>query len=87
MELKNYMEDVVIAVYNDFVGRHRHICQCKQCRLDTIALALTKLRGMYAATPEGEILTRVSRDDRQVRTDALVAIMEAARTVSSRPKH
>lgn len=85
--LKNYMEDVVVAVYDDYLHRHPEICQCEQCRLDVIALALTRLRGMYAASPEGEILTRVARDDRQIRADALIAVMEALRVVSGKPRH
>lgn len=85
--LKNYMEDVVMSVYDDYRRRHPEICQCEQCRLDVIALALTRLRGMYAATPEGEILTRVARDDRQVRADALIAVMEASRIVAEKPRH
>ena len=87
MELKNYMEDVVVSVYDDYASHHDDFCHCSQCRLDAIALALTRLRGMYAATPEGEIFIRILRDDRQVRADALVAVMEAVRTVAERPNH
>jgi hypothetical protein len=42
---------------------------------------------MYAATPEGEALTRVSREDRQIRADALIAVIEAVKAVGERPKH
>ena len=87
MQLKNYMEDVVISVYDGYAEKHREICQCPRCRMDSIALALTRLRGMYAGTPEGEVLTRISREDRQVRADALIAVLEAVATVSARPKH
>ena len=87
MQLRNYMEDVVVAVYDEYAGEHGEICRCPQCRMDTIALALTKLRGMYAATPEGDVLKRISRDDRQVRADALIAVIAAIRTVFERPQH
>ncbi|MGE5551945.1 MAG: late competence development ComFB family protein [Bacteroidota bacterium] len=87
MRLKNYMEDVVVTVYEEFIRQHPEFCHCKQCRLDTIALALTHLRGLYAATEEGDVLTRVAREDRQIRADALVAIIEASRIVASRPQH
>lgn len=85
--LKNYMEDVVISIYEQYLGEHPELCRCKQCQLDILALALTKLRGLYAATPEGEVWTKISRDDRQIRADALIAVMEAVRMVSSRPQH
>ncbi len=87
MQLRNYMEDVVVTVYDEYAGEHAELCRCPQCRMDTIALALTRLRGMYAATPEGDVLTRISRDDRQVRADALIAVIVAVRTVSERPQH
>ena len=87
MHLKNYMEDVVVTVYEEFIRQHQELCHCRQCQLDTIALALTHLRGLYAATAEGDVLTRVAREERQIRADALVAIIEAGRTVASRPQH
>jgi hypothetical protein len=50
-------------------------------------LALSKLKGRYAVSPEGEIFAKLSREDRQVRADALVMIMEAADLVVKQPNH
>jgi len=85
--LKNYMEDVVAAVYNDYIKGKPEICACEQCGSDVMALALTKLRGLYAGSLQGEVLTKISREDRQVRADALIVIMQAVDTVTARPKH
>jgi competence protein ComFB len=52
-----------------------------------MVLALSKLKGRYAVSPEGEIFAKLSREDRQVRADALVMIIEAAELVSKRPNH
>ena len=87
MNYKNYMEDVVTEVFRDFINRNPKFCSCKQCQMDTIILALTHLRGKYAASLEGEVLVKVSRDDRQVKADALIAIIQAAEMVSKNPKH
>ena len=87
MRFKNFMEDVVVEVYQDFIARNPKFCSCDRCRLDTMTLALTRLHGKYASTKEGEVLAKVSRDDRQVRTDVLVALMEAAEIVLNNPKH
>ena len=54
---------------------------------DTIAIALTKLKGKYAVSPEGEIFAKISRDDRQVRADALIVIIEAIQQVGRQPNH
>ncbi len=87
MNFKNYMEDVVVDVYQDFISHNPKFCGCERCKIDTMTLALTRLRGKYAASKEGEVLANISRDDRQVRTDVLVVLMEAANIVSKNPKH
>ncbi|HEX7714356.1 MAG TPA: late competence development ComFB family protein [Bacillota bacterium] len=85
--MKNYMEDVVLAVYNEFKVKYPKFCSCERCKADTVAIALTKLKGRYAVSPEGEIFARLSRDDRQVRADALMVLMEAAEIVAKQPNH
>jgi len=87
MNFKNYMEDVVMEVYQEFIERNPQYCSCDRCRADTMVIALKQLRGLYAVSQEGEIFTRVSRDDRQIRTDAMVMIVEAAKRVAQQPNH
>lgn len=87
MFLKNYMEDVVNQVYDEYLQQNPDFCKCGRCRQDMLALALSHLRGKYAVSPEGEIFAKISREDRQVRADALLAIVEAAKTVSNYPNH
>ena len=60
MNFKNYMEDVIIEVYNDYKKRHLTYCTCDRCMADTIAIALTKLRGKYAVSPEGGARLQIS---------------------------
>lgn len=87
ISFKNYMEDVIVEVYNDYKKRHHNYCSCERCMADTIAIALTQLKGKYAVSPEGEIFAKISRDDRQVRADALVVILEAIQLVGKQPNH
>lgn len=87
MNFKNYMEDVVSEVYREFIQRNPNYCSCERCSADTMVIALKQLRGMYAVSQEGEIFTKVSRDDRQVRADAMVVIIEAAERVAKQPNH
>ncbi|HEX3046000.1 MAG TPA: late competence development ComFB family protein, partial [Bacillota bacterium] len=77
MSYKNYMEDVVLEVYQDFIITTPDFrgCKCSRCKDDVIALALTNLRGRYAVSPEGEVWAKLAKDDRQVRADALVAVI------------
>lgn len=87
MNFKNFMEDVVNDVYQEFKVSNPQYCDCPRCMNDIIAFTLTRLRGKYAVSPEGEILARISCEDRQVRTDALVALIEAAEQVAKQPNH
>jgi len=85
--MKNYMEDVVREVFNDVLKNNPDFCQCEKCKQDVVLLALSKIKGSYASSPVGEIFARVEQSDRQVRVDALVAVMEAIRQVAVRPEH
>jgi len=87
MNFKNYMEDVVLDVYQDFIKQNPQYCACERCQNDTVVIALKKLHGLYAVSAAGEIFTKVSLEDRQIRADALIVIIEAAEQVARHPKH
>lgn len=87
MELKNLTEEVVLELYDQQIRKKENMCHCEKCRLDTIALALSSLKARYAGSQPGEIITRVAINDRQVRADALVALLDAAEAVRKNPHH
>jgi competence protein ComFB len=87
LNFRNYMEDVVCEVYEDMIRISPQYCACERCKLDTILIALKQLKGMYAASLEGEIFIKLSRDDRQIRTDALIILLQAAEQVAKNPNH
>jgi competence protein ComFB len=87
MNFKNYMEDVVVEVYQEFKKKYPQYCSCDRCSADIMVLALTKLKGQYAVSLTGEIFASLSREDRQIRATAMVAIIEAAKQVSANPNH
>jgi len=81
------MEDVVTEVCKEFLKVNSEYCSCERCTADVIAIALTNLKGKYAVSLEGEIFTKVSCEERQVRADALIVVIEAAQLVSQQPNH
>lgn len=85
--MRNYMEEVISEVFEDVLKNNPDFCQCAKCKQDVVAIALSKIRGRYAVSPEGEILARVEQTDRQVRTDALLAVMQGVQQVAARPRH
>jgi competence protein ComFB len=87
LNFRNYMEDVVREVYDDMIRINPQFCKCERCKVDTMLIALKQLKGMYAASLEGEIFIKLSRDDRQIRTDALVVLLQSAEQVAKNPNH
>ncbi|HEY8464802.1 MAG TPA: late competence development ComFB family protein [Bacillota bacterium] len=87
MNFRNYMEDVVCEVYEEMIRKNPQFCKCERCKIDTLLIALRHLKGMYAVSREGEIFTKLSRDNRQVRTDALITLLQAAEQVAKNPNH
>ncbi|HHW14369.1 MAG TPA: late competence development ComFB family protein [Firmicutes bacterium] len=87
MELRNYMEDVVKQVFEEYLERDPDFCRCERCRRDTIVLTLNQLRGKYVGSQEGEIRAAVEAADRQAKADAMLALVAAARQVKAHPHH
>ena len=85
--MKNYMEDVIIEVLDEALQTNPDFCQCQKCKQDVVLIALSKIKGRYASSPVGEIFARVEQSDRQVRTDALLAVMQALQQVAANPRH
>ena len=84
---KNFMEDVVVDVYEEFKRHYPQFCSCERCAADTVALALSHLHGKYAVSAEGEVFAKVAREDRQIRADVHVALLQAAEVVAQHPNH
>lgn len=87
MELRNYMEDVVKQVFEEYLQRDPGFCRCDRCRRDTIVMTLNQLRGKYVGSSEGEIRAAVNATDRQAKTDAMLALMACAERVKAHPHH
>lgn len=81
------MEDVVREVLEEALQTNPDFCRCEKCKHDVVAIGLSKLKGSYASSPEGEIFARVEQSDRQVRADALLAVMQALKQVAANPRH
>jgi competence protein ComFB len=87
LNFRNYMEDVVHEVYEEIIRKNPQLCKCERCKIDAMLIALNRLKGMYAASLEGEIFVKLSRDDRQIRTDALIVLLKAVEQVAKNPRH
>ncbi|MCI7540238.1 MAG: late competence development ComFB family protein [Veillonellaceae bacterium] len=87
MELKNFMEDVVLAKMDQVLDQYPDCCRCEQCRRDIAILALNHLPAHYVSTEKGEIFTRVQAMSFEYEVEVIQQIAKAIETVSAHPRH
>lgn len=87
MELKNYMEDLVMQQMDTVITTNRDVCGCEKCRHDIAAIALTILPARYVVTSKGETYTRIKALEQQFSIDIVTALTEGIKTVKKHPHH
>lgn len=81
--LVNLMENEVLDQLDSVLTRF-HGCKCDRCKKDIVALALNKLPPKYVVLKKGQI---PPDPDRQMSTQVLTAVIQAALQVRSHPRH
>ncbi len=71
----------------DEILEFKDSCGCERCRSDVKALALNNLPPKYVVTDKGYVYTKVNELATQFRTDITVAITNAMKVVSKKPRH
>jgi competence protein ComFB len=86
--LKNENEQIVLLELerqlNDFPN---YICKCKECILDTMALALNSIKPLYRVTLTGKIYTGIAMDDKVYAASIREAVNKAIIKVTKSPSH
>lgn len=86
IQLKNYMEEVVLS-YIEEVIEDIDMCKCEKCIMDIEAIALNSLPSKYTVTEQGELFSKVDTLKEQFNVDVIAAIIKAAITVKNNPHH
>ena len=87
MELKNFMEDLVLQQIDSVIAANHDVCGCEQCRHDIAAMALTILPARYVVTPKGETYTRIKALEQQFTVNIITALTEGIQIVKKHPHH
>ena len=87
MELINFMEDVVSTYVDEVIEKDGAFCGCNRCRMDVIAIALNHVSPKYVVTTKGYAYARMGELQAQFRTDTIVAVTRALKTVKANPRH
>jgi len=87
LELKNYMEELVLQQIDAVMTANHDVCGCDQCRHDIAAMALTILPARYVVTPKGETYTRIKALEQQFAVNIITALTEGIEIVKKHPHH
>ena len=73
MELKSYMEDVVIGQLEKILKSKKHnVCECDRCRADIVAYTLNNLPSKYVVTRWGHLYTKLDQLAVQFKADVII---------------
>ncbi|MCL2753451.1 MAG: late competence development ComFB family protein [Defluviitaleaceae bacterium] len=86
LEIKNYMEACVGDMLRSVLDG-LNACQCDNCVMDILAIALNALPTKYVVTKKGELYTKISNLQNQFDVDIIAAIAKASVIVSRNPRH
>ncbi|ACB85296.1 late competence development ComFB family protein [Natranaerobius thermophilus] len=87
LKLQNYMEKVVEKKLEEILTDRKEVCDCQQCKLDIMALALNDLPPRYVVTEKGEVFSKIDSLFVQFSTDVTTAIIKAIDQVKTQPRH
>lgn len=86
-ELVNVMQIVVETMTNEII-RKEGVCDCEQCKMDVMAIALNKLPPKYVVSEQGRAYeTYRIQGVPQSRVPVYQALLEAAQLVKKFPRH
>jgi len=88
--LKNYMEDCVEDMLHNMIrdrGFNTKLCVCEQCRIDMMAIALSRLPTKYIVTRKGELYAKLNTLQNQFEVDIIAALTQASVIVGNNPRH
>lgn len=81
------MEKVVEDALADVLQQSNHVCDCEECKVDIMAIALNHLPPKYVGTRKGEVFTKLNTLSNQFNSDAVIEITKAIDIVNKKPNH
>lgn len=87
MELKNFMEDIVLSKMEEVLRQYPNCCTCENCKRDIAILALNHLPPRYISTEKGHIFARVESMGSEYAVETVTQIADAIEIVMAHPRH
>lgn len=86
LKLINFSEILVRERIDEMLAKNE-VCDCQQCRLDIMAIALNNLPPRYIVSEQGEVFSKANSFTIQTTVDIVGAIQDAIEKVSRKPRH
>jgi competence protein ComFB len=87
MSVINAMENIVQHYFSEFEQNQHLKCNCSHCRNDIIAITLNRLPTKYVSTEIGQVYMKTLLFDKQMESDVIREITNAAMLVQDKPRH
>jgi competence protein ComFB len=87
MNFTNVMEPIVENLFAEYEKKYPLACNCGQCKLDILVIALNQLPSKYVASQSGELYMKALFLNPQLRSDVMRELARAAQIVSQNPRH
>ena len=87
MELKNYMETIVLNYLDSVFEKYPNCCKCEKCRQDIVMLALNHLPPKYVSSDKGNVFAKLSLMELENEVIVIEEIAKAIEIVSKSPRH
>jgi competence protein ComFB len=86
--LKNEAEQIVLTeLEQQLKYRQNYICDCKECMLDVMALALNSIKALYRVSLMGRIYTGIAMEEKAYANSIHEAVFKAIEKVHKKPSH
>lgn len=82
----NIMEMLVESKVDEYM-QHFKMCTCERCRMDVIALSLTRMSAKYVVGREHELIPRLSVYESRYSAEISTQVMSACSIVRDNPHH
>ena len=87
MELKNYMETLVLEQLDSVLAKYPDCCKCERCRQDIAILALNHLPPKYISSQKGSLFMKLQTMSMENSIQIVEQIAKAIEIVKHHPRH
>ncbi len=87
MELKNYMETLVLDQLDSVLAKYPDCCKCERCRQDIAILALNHLPPKYISSHKGSLYMKLSTMSMERSIQVVEQLAKAVEMVKKNPHH